>query len=116
MKKIILIITDNKTRQLYHEILLSKKIEITPTANLSTAIMLLNLEKFDLAILDNGQNLIETEVFLKVRQNHHHLSRTRFILLSKNKDFNPKITKNDLLIDTSKLPIENIINQIEKIM
>jgi len=115
MKKIILIITNNKIRQLYHKTLQSKNIEVTPIADLSIAIMLLNLNKFDLAVLDNDQNLIETEIFLRLRQKHKHLSRTKFIILSKNEDFHPKIVKTDLLIDTSKTSVKNIIDQIKKL-
>jgi len=116
MKKTILIITNNKIRQLYHEMLQSENIEVTPIADLSLAIMLLNLNTFDLAVLDNDQNLIETEIFLRLRQKHRHLSRTKFIILSKNKDFHPKIIKTDLLIDSSKTPIKSIIDQIRKLL
>ncbi len=114
MKKIILIITNNKIRQLYHEILQSENIEVVPLSDLSTAIMILNLEKFDLAVLKNDQFLIETEIFLKLRQKHKNLSATKFVILSKNKDFNPKMIKADLLINTSKTSIKNIIDQIKK--
>jgi len=116
MKNILLIITDNKTRQLYPEILLSKGIEVIPIADLSTAIMLLSLNQFNLAVLDADQNPTEVEVFLRLRQKHHRLSKTKFIILSQNNDFNPKITKIDFIIYTSQTPIKNIINQIEQSM
>lgn len=113
MKKILLIINDDKVRQVYHKTLLSKDIEVVPVINLSTAIMFLSLEKFTLAILEVGPNPIETEVFLKLRQKHRYLSKTKLIILSQSDEFNPQITKNDLIIHTSKIPTKDIINQIE---
>jgi len=113
MKKILLIIADNKVRQLYHEVLLSKEIEVVPITDLSTAIMLLRLDKFNLAVLDTGPNPIETEVFLRLRQKHQYLSKTKFIIISKENNFSPKIIKTDLFIDTSNVSFNNAINQIK---
>lgn len=114
MKKILLIVTNDKLRQVYHEILFSHRVEVIPVTELSVAIMLLSLDKFTLVILDVGQNLLETEVFLKLRKKYHNLSRVKFILLTDNKNFNPILSKTDMLIYTSKIPIESVIAKIEK--
>lgn len=113
MKKILLIITNNKTRQLYHEIFFSKGIEAIPMAELSISMVLMTLNKFDLAILDADQNPLETEIFLRLRQEHNSLSKTKLVILTKNINFNPQINKNDILINTSKISTEIIVKQIE---
>jgi DNA-binding NtrC family response regulator len=113
MKKILLVISDDKTRQLYHEMFMSYSIEIVPVTELSTAIMLLSLDKFFLVILDVGENFLETEIFLKLRQKSPNLSRVKFILLTENKNFNPKIRKTDLIICSSKTSIGTIIAKID---
>lgn len=112
MKKILLIINNDKTRQVYHRALLSRGIEITPTSDLFSAILSLSLNKFNLIVLDATPNFIETEIFLKIRRKHKYIYKTKFIILVNDDQFKPKADKKDLLIHTSNRSIKDITDQI----
>lgn len=116
MDKILLIVYDNKTRQLYHRALLSEQIEVVSVREISTAIMLLNLEKFSMAILDAGQKALETEVFLRLRKKTKYLLKVRFILLTDNKNFKPVVSSKDLLVLKTKFSNEAIFDKIKSFL
>ena len=113
MKKILLIIDNDELRQVYHEILFSHRVEVTPVKEISTAIMLLNLDKFSVVILDMGNNLLETEIFFRLRKNYKNLLKTKFVVLTKDKNFSPNLIKTDLLINCDEIPFEEVIKKIE---
>lgn len=108
MDKLLLIIPDWLLRQLYHELLISKNIEIVPMDKVADAILILSLTEFRVAVFYvNSANSQEVENFLRLRKKHKKLSNVKIILLSEESFNSFSILKNDLILDVNKLnPVE----------
>lgn len=113
MDKLLLIIPDWNLRQLYHELLISKNIEIVPLDKVEDAVLILSLTEFMAAVFYvNLRNSQEIENFLKLRKKHKKLSSVKIILLLEESLNNFSILKNDLILDANKLNPAEVVEKL----
>lgn len=83
MEKVLLISYDWSLRQLYHELLLSKDIEVTPIDNIEDAIMLLTIGEFaGVAIYIDKESHNQVLTLLQLRKKHTRWGHLQFFILS----------------------------------
>lgn len=83
MDILLLIIFDSNLRQLYHELLLSKNIEVIPTNNISNATIMLTLNHVSsVVIYTDDTNEAQIEAFLRLYQKNKNWQSTKVILLA----------------------------------
>lgn len=116
MDKVLLIVFDFSLRQLYHGILFSTQIEIVPVSKLSTAVLLLTLERFTAAVIYIVDDDMETEVFLNLRKKHHTFSKIKFVFLTDNKYFKNYISEIDIMLSPTQLPIRDLAEKIKNFL
>lgn len=116
MDKILLLITDPKLRQLYHELLHSEKIEVLPVASVENAIAMFAFNTFKAVVLypdDIDQSLIET--FFHLLHKIDTMSRSRVIVLTSDPDqYSAQLGKRDSCINIIHLNPDEIIVKIQK--
>ncbi|MEK7526044.1 MAG: hypothetical protein AAB546_01030 [Patescibacteria group bacterium] len=81
MKKILLIVPSKNLRQLYHENLSQKQVEIVAVDSLATAVVLLIVEKFDAVVWHSTRNY-EIRLFLKIRQGRKKWLKTKLFIVT----------------------------------
>lgn len=115
MDIILLTVSEWNLRQLYHELLFSKTVEVVPTASISNALLLLTLSHFAAAVFYiDEQNAVEMEVFLSLRKKHQGLRNTKIILLTADNDaYASLLTDRDRILDPLKSTPQELINNIK---
>ncbi len=104
MEKILLIVTDFNLRQLYHELLFSKNIEVVPISSISSAMVFLSLEDFPIIVIRVDENISEIEVFLDLRKRHSTWLKSKIFLLSSNLNLKKNLSPKDLILNTKYFP------------
>lgn len=114
MDKILLIVPDWNLRQLYHELLFSRNIEVIPIDNIESGLPLLITTRIRLAIIYiDPNNLASAEVFLKVRQKDLKLLNIRVVLITSESETIDNLTKKtDLILNPDKLTPTEIVTSI----
>ena len=113
MIKILLIASDFNLRQLYHELLFSKNIEVVPISTVSSAMVLLSLEDFPSIVIQIDGNSSEAEVFLNLRKKHPTWLKSRIFLLTHDLKLEESLENSDLMLNTSQFPPRQIASQIK---
>lgn len=113
MDKILLIVPQFELRQLYHEVLLSKHLEVVPVDNLAAAILLLTIETFKKVIYYVEESSLETEMFIKLREKYKNLSTVGLILLTDDITFKKRNSENYIVLSPLRLSIEEISERIK---
>lgn len=118
MDKILLIISDWNLRQLYHELLFSKTVEIVPIAEISDATVLLMLSSYRKAILHTTfEHMDEIELFLSLRNRHIKLSKTELIILTDNVEFYKSLIRsNDVILGEENLTPKEISVKVKQLL
>lgn len=99
IEKIILLISDQRLRQLYHELLISENVEIIPAYNLENALLIESIDNISITILypdDIESKSIER--FLQVHQKIEKLSKVKMIILTSDPDQYASIVSVDRII------------------
>ncbi len=113
MDKVLLIVSDLNLRQLYHELLLSKTLEVLPVEDIGDATILLTLNQFSCAIIfADGKNTNEIEIFLNLRKKHRTLIKTKIVLLTPDDIFESLLIPTDLTLDPL---LQSPVEMIERI-
>ncbi len=114
MDKILLLVPDFNLRQLYHELLLSKNIEVIPLDNIYDAIIMVAFAKFKLLVLYlDDHNSLEGTVFLNIRKKHKVLLKTKIIILTEDEEtYSKMLTEKDLILNPSQLSPPNLAQKI----
>lgn len=115
MGKILLIIQDFRLRQLYHERLFSTETEVVPVDDLASAVLLLTLDYFTLAVF-YVEDDEEAAVFLKLRERHERFSQIRFVLLAADNDFQDLMQLKDVILSPVDLSVGEITVKIRKLL
>lgn len=114
MDKILLLISDAKLRQLYHELLNSENIEVLPVSSVENAIAMFAFNTFNAVVIypdDIEQSLIET--FFHLLHKIDTVSRSRVILLTSDPDqYAPLFGKRDSAINIIHLNPDEITTKI----
>src|SRR5690348_16360802 len=94
MDKVLLIIFDWNLRQLYHELLLSKDLEVTPTDSIENAILLLTMTEYQSVVIYTDETASEQVLtLLQLRKKHVRWTDPLFIILSADADMFQKWLK-----------------------
>ena len=116
MDKILLLVTDPKLRQLYHELLNSENIEILAVSSVENAIAMFAFNTFRAVVVypdDIEQPLVET--FFHLLHKIDTVSRSRVIVLTSDPDlYSPLFGKRDIAINIIHLNPDEIIVKIQK--
>ncbi len=114
MDKILLVISDPNLRQVYHELLFSKTIEIVATDSIGNAIMLLTIHEFRIAVFFVDEETGEIETFLTMRKKHAKWNNTIVILLTTEEArYSPWFLKNDIACNPLTSTLEEIVSTIK---
>lgn len=118
MDKILLLVSDWNLRQLYHELLHSKNVEILPTENIADASVMLMLNSCTAAIIDADSTFQgEVKVFLNLRSEHAKLSKTKVILLTSKLEFyGSLLRKGDFILDNCNLSVHETAQTIKSFL
>ena len=115
MEKILLIVSDWNLRQLYHEELLSKRIEVVPVENICDAMVLLVLSKFRAAVLFVDYHTSEeAEVFLRLRDKYESLRTTLMVVLTSETFDATLLAPEDMVFDPLQTSMGTIIETIKR--
>lgn len=114
MENILLIVSNRNLRQLYHELLMSKDIEVVPLEKISDAVVFLFVKNFDIIVLYiDEQNELEAENFLRLRSKRDDWKTIPVaVLTSFTGTFSDWLHENDLILNPL---IESPVQLIEKI-
>ncbi|MEO8582006.1 MAG: hypothetical protein ABI425_05550 [Patescibacteria group bacterium] len=101
MEKILLIVLDWNLRQLYHELLLTRNLEVTPIDSIEDAIVLLSLGQFETIVLyTDEQSHNQVLTLLRLRKKYPRWQNLKFIILSADSDaFRQELNEADLIIN-----------------
>jgi hypothetical protein len=118
MDNILLIIYDFTLRQLYHELLLTKNIEIIPCNTIENAVLLLTLTHIAAAIVYSDDiNKDEIEAFLNLRTTYEKWQKIPLILLSLDTpEYHRKLLPIDTLIIIGQLTPEIVSEEIKEVV
>ena len=114
MDKVLLIVSDWNLRQLYHELLFSKNIEVVPVKDIIIAVLYLAADHFQAMVLyidDESQNI---QMFLHLRKERQSWRTIKLILLTSDKDlYQSYLTEIDITINLQKNTPAEIAEQIK---
>lgn len=114
-KKILLIIGNQTLRQLYHELLSSKGLEVIATENITHALLMFTIHDFSAIIIYTDEET-ETKTFLKLRQRQLKW-QVPLVLLTPEPDlFQHSLYKNDLLFNSLLINTTEIIDVVKTII
>lgn len=112
MDKILLIIPDATLRQLYHELLFSKKTEIIATNTIVGGLLILTTTTVSIIVLYVDAYRVEIEQFLLLLMKRRRWRRIPIIILDSEQSISPQLLKgqdkiiNPLLITPDKIAEE----------
>lgn len=117
MEKILLIITDWNLRQLYHEQILSKSIEVVPIDTYSNGLVILLLMQFaKVVVYVDETSASQAEVFLSIRRKHQKLLAIPVILLGDKDAYTHFLTDRDVALDPLVFSPGEIIQHIQGVV
>lgn len=118
MDTVLLLIFDLNLRQLYHELLLSRNIEVVPANNVANASLFLAVHSFNAVVvyLDDATNN-EITVILKLRKKYTQWAKTPCIFLtSDSSNFINLLNKQDTIINPIAVPPTEVANKIKQLL
>ncbi len=114
MESILLLIADQRLRQLYHELLLCENIEIVPISKVENAIIIETFDQFNTIIVypdDIEWKIIET--FLNLQKKGDKLALIRLILLTSEPDqYTKLLSSRDVVINITHQNPDEIVKKI----
>ncbi len=114
MDNILLLIPDFRLRQLYHDMLMTENIEIFPVSKVENAILVESITKFSLLVMhtdDIEPALVKS--FLRLQKRIERFDKVSIVLLTADESAYMKLlTKNDLVLNISKLTPKETSNKI----
>ena len=114
MESILLLIADQRLRQLYHELLLCENIEIVPISKFENAIIIETFDQFNTIIVypdDIEWKIIET--FLHLQKKVDKLALIRLILLTSEPDqYTKLLSSRDVVINITHQNPDEIVKKI----
>lgn len=114
METLLLMIPETSLRQLYHELLLYKNIEVVPTSEMTNAMLFLTLCQYNgVVMFIDDTNIAEVEAFLSMRTKHRRYQKIQLILLTASEvPYRELLIENDVVINLSKLSPGEVANTI----
>lgn len=118
MEILLLIISDWNLRQLYHELLFSKNMEVIPIDSIENAILILSLNKIDLAVIYvDDENVAEFEIFINLREKHKNISKVKIVLLTSFANFSfPFFPENELVLNVDTFTPVEVTERIRELL
>lgn len=116
MEIILLIVSDWSLRQLYHELLMSKNIEVVPVDSVENALVMLAVRKIDtIALYIDESNETAAEAFLRLRTKREHWRAINLFLLSSDcAKCEPWIKENDTVLNPLSCSPLELMNEVKK--
>lgn len=118
MDIILLFIPDWNLRQLYHELLLTRSIEVVPAHLVEDMMLLITLSKFSTVVIYLDDKSNESLItFLQFRKKYNRWSNIKFILLTADKnDYSPFLYPKDTILNPILLTPVQISDKIKEIV
>lgn len=118
MDIVLLIVPEWNLRQLYHELLFSKNIEVVPIDNISDAILMLTLQQFNAIVIYSDESQYkEVTAFLSLRTKKPEWHNTKVVLISPEYSFyNNNLLATDIVINPDLLTPIEISTKIKSIL
>ena len=117
MVSVLLLITDENLRQLYHRLLFSKNIELMVTSSIENAVVWLTIRHFHLILFyADDQKHTEVETFLRLRQKQTGWKQAQLILLSSISDthnYQKLLTNSDLVLNPLAYTPTDLIKEVK---
>ncbi len=115
-KKILLIISNNSLRQLYHELLSSSHFEVMASGNIADSLLLLTMYQFCIMLIYVDDDT-ELKNFIRLRKRRRKWLQIPLIILTPEPDiYQYLITKKDLLFNSLHILPREVVDTIKKIL
>lgn len=118
MDKLLLLISDARLRQLYHELLTSENFEIVAASTVENALVLQTLENISILIIypdDTDSKMINT--LLHLEKTVKQFSKTRIIVLTADTEqYASLLSPTDVTINTMHLNPDEIVKKIKQVL
>jgi len=116
--KMILLISDQRLRQLYHELLISENIEIIPVFNLENSLLIEYVDTIAITVLyPDDFKFVTVERYIQVHHKIGKLSKVIMIILTSDPDQYRGIDlKNKIIINIIHLNPDEVVKRIKAIL
>lgn len=114
----ILLISDQRLRQLYHELLISENIEIIPVFNLENSLLIEYVDTIAITVLyPDDFKFVTVERYIQVHHKIGKLSKVIMIILTSDPDQYRGIDlKNKIIINIIHLNPDEVVKRIKAIL